>query len=51
VAYEWTGALASPARSQSGGAAAMPAGNMPAAEVEVQVRKPLARSPAGHAEH
>jgi len=51
VAYEWTGALATPARSQSAGVAAMPAGNMPAAEVEVKVRKPPPRSASGHTGH
>ena len=40
VAYEWTGALAEPVRSRADGRAAMPARNMPAREIEVQVRKP-----------
>ena len=49
VAYEWTGAVGEPARSQSGGAAMMPAKNMPAKEIEVQVRKPQGKSShAGH---
>ncbi len=46
VAFEWTGALPAPARLQAEGRPAMPAQNMPAKEVEVQVRKP-----AGHAGH
>jgi len=45
-AYEWTGALAEPARSGSPGPAAMPARNMPATDIEVQVRKPR-----GHGKH
>jgi len=40
VAYEWTGALAEPVRGRADGGAAMPARNMPAREIEVQVRKP-----------
>ncbi|HWH75674.1 MAG TPA: copper oxidase [Methylibium sp.] len=39
-AYEWTGALAEPARSRSPGPAAMPTHNRPASDIEVQVRKP-----------
>ena len=46
VAFEWTGALAEPARFKAAGNAAMPAKNMPAKEVEVQVRKPNSHS--GH---
>ena len=46
VAFEWTGALPAPTRLQAEGRPAMPAQNMPAKEVEVQVRKP-----AGHAGH
>ena len=46
VAFEWTGALAEPARFKAAGNAAMPAKNMPAKEVEVQVRKP--KSHSGH---
>lgn len=42
VAYEWTGELADPLRSDSAGPSAMDAGNMPAGPVEVQVRKPAA---------
>ena len=49
VASEWTGAVAVPARSQSGGGAMMPAKNMPAKDIEVQVRKPQGKS--GHAGH
>jgi len=51
VAYEWTGALAPAARSQSGGKAAMGANHMPAAEIEVQVRKPQPKKAASHGEH
>ena len=40
VAYEWTGALAEPARSQAAGKSAMPIQAMPQGEVQVQVRKP-----------
>jgi len=40
VAYEWTGALAEPARSLAAGKSAMPVQAMPQGEVEVQVRKP-----------
>jgi NOL1/NOP2/fmu family ribosome biogenesis protein len=40
VAYEWTGALAEPARSQAAGKSAMPVQAMPQGEVQVQVRKP-----------
>jgi FtsP/CotA-like multicopper oxidase with cupredoxin domain len=46
VAAEYTGALAQPAHSPAPGQAAMRAMNMPAQEVEVQVRKPV-----GHAGH
>jgi len=49
VAYEWTGALAEPARSQSAGAPTMPTQNMPAKNIEVQVRKPLGKT--GHEGH
>ncbi len=49
VAYEWTGALAEPARSQSGGGHLMPSENMPAKNIEVHARKPQAKSKhAGH---
>ena len=49
VAYEWTGALADPSRSQSGGGHVMTPKNMPAKAIEVQVRKPGAgASHAGH---
>jgi len=51
VAYEWTGALAPAARSQSGGTAAMGANNMPAANIEVQVRKPPSHKAGSHGEH
>ncbi|HJV96120.1 MAG TPA: multicopper oxidase domain-containing protein, partial [Albitalea sp.] len=43
-AYEWTGALAEPARSHSEGRAAMPAQSRPARDIEVQVRKPTSHS-------
>ncbi|MFM9915362.1 MAG: multicopper oxidase family protein [Rhizobacter sp.] len=46
VAYEWAGALQQPERFQSQGGQSMPAKNMPAQEVEVQVRKPI-----GHTGH
>ena len=45
-AFEWTGSLAEPARFRSEGAAGMRPKNMPANEIEVQVRKPKGR--AGH---
>jgi manganese oxidase len=49
-AFEWTGALAEPARfaaePSAGSELAMPAKNMPMHEVEVQVRKPKGHS--GH---
>ena len=41
VAYEWTGALPNPARFAAEGGKTMPVQNMPAKEVEVQVRKPM----------
>jgi manganese oxidase len=44
VAFEWTGSLAEPARFKAEGASAMPAQNMPAKDIEVQVRKPGASS-------
>ncbi|HKX95241.1 MAG TPA: copper oxidase [Methylibium sp.] len=46
VAYEWNGALPQPARGSGAGRAAMPAQRMPAADIEVQVRKPR-----GHGHH
>ncbi|NML16935.1 multicopper oxidase family protein [Azohydromonas caseinilytica] len=46
VAYEWTGALAEPARSSDAGRSAMPRADKAAAPTEVQVRKP-----AGHSGH
>jgi len=46
VAFEWTGAMAEPMRFQAEGHAAMPAVNMPARNIEVQVRKPTGHS--GH---
>jgi manganese oxidase len=49
VAYEWKGALAEPARSQSGGSTMMPTQNMPAKDIEVQVRKPQGKTT--HSEH
>ena len=39
-AYEWTGTLAEPARSTSGGGAAMPAASRPATDIELRVRRP-----------
>ncbi|MEP7099540.1 MAG: multicopper oxidase domain-containing protein, partial [Burkholderiales bacterium] len=42
VAREWTGALGEAPPPAAAGAPAMPANNMPAREVEVQVRKPSA---------
>ena len=47
LAYEWTGALPDPARSQAEGRAAMPALAKPATDIEVQIRKPV----GGHAGH
>jgi hypothetical protein len=45
-AFEWTGALAEPARFAAEAAAAMPVKNMPMHDIEVQVRKPTGHS--GH---
>jgi FtsP/CotA-like multicopper oxidase with cupredoxin domain len=50
VAYEWTGALAEPARSASEGAPSMPSGAKPKQDVEVKVRKPTSQ-PQGHGGH
>jgi FtsP/CotA-like multicopper oxidase with cupredoxin domain len=47
VAYEFDGVSAEPPRARDAGAAAMPAQNMPAKNIEVQVRKPV----NGHAGH
>ena len=47
VAYELDGAAAEPPRARGAGAASMPAQNMPAKNIEVQVRKPA----SGHAGH
>ncbi|MES2050974.1 MAG: copper oxidase [Pseudomonadota bacterium] len=47
VAYEWTGAAPVADRSVSGGGQAMKAQNMPAKEVEVQVRKPAMNGMGG----
>ena len=47
VAYEFNGTAAEPPRARDAGAAAMPAQNMPAKNIEVQVRKP-AKGHAGH---
>ena len=41
VAYEWTGALPNPTRFAAEGGQTMKARNMPAKEIEVQVRKPV----------
>lgn len=46
VAYEWTGSLPQPERFRAEGGQSMPAKNMPARDIEVQVRKPV-----GHAGH
>ena len=46
VAFEWAGAMAEPARFKAAGGAAMPAQNMPAKEIEVQIRKP--KNHSGH---
>jgi hypothetical protein len=46
VAYEWTGALAEPTRSNSAGAASMQRRGKPKQDVEVKARKP-----SGHADH
>jgi hypothetical protein len=40
VAFEWTGALAEPARFRSEGGQSMPARNRPPKNLEVRVRKP-----------
>ena len=47
VAYEFDGSPPETARRRDAGAAAMPAQNMPAKNIEVQVRKPG----SGHAGH
>ena len=47
-AFEWTGALAEPARFKSEGGQSMPRKNVPKQEVEVTVRKP---SGGGHGSH
>jgi FtsP/CotA-like multicopper oxidase with cupredoxin domain len=49
VAYEWKGALQEPARNTSGGGHMMPSQNMPAKDIEVQVRKPQGK--AKHSGH
>jgi hypothetical protein len=41
VAYEWTGNTPNPARFASEGGQTMKAQNMPAKDIEVQVRKPV----------
>jgi hypothetical protein len=48
VAYEWTGALPNPARFASEGGQSMKVQNMPAKEVEVQIRKPVMGGKAAH---
>jgi hypothetical protein len=45
-AYEWTGALAEPARFKAEGGQSMPVQRKPAANTEVKVRKP-----SGHSGH
>jgi hypothetical protein len=49
VAFEWTGSLPQPTRFAAEGGKTMPAQNMPANNIEVQVRKPQAKT--GHADH
>ncbi|WP_076997265.1 multicopper oxidase family protein [Variovorax sp. KK3] len=49
VAYEWSGSPPEAPRSRGSGASAMPAQNMPALDVEVQVQKP--RGHSKHSEH
>ena len=51
IAYEWTGALPNPARFASEGGQTMKAQNMPAKEVEVQVRKPVMGGSMGGMKH
>jgi hypothetical protein len=56
VAYEWTGALPSPARFAAEGGQTMKAQNMPAKEIEVQIRKPVmghkgAKGGMDHSQH
>ncbi|TAG35871.1 MAG: copper oxidase [Polaromonas sp.] len=48
VAYEWTGALPDPARFASEGGQSMKVQNMPAKQVEVQIRKPVVGKQSGH---
>ncbi|GHC90326.1 exported copper oxidase [Pseudorhodoferax aquiterrae] len=48
VAYEYGAPMAEPARSSGAGPSAMPAQNMPAKNIEVQVRKPANGGHAGH---
>ena len=48
VAYEFEGTTAEPARSGVAGPSAMPAQNMPAKNIAVQVRKPVRGGHAGH---
>ncbi|MEQ1514963.1 MAG: copper oxidase [Usitatibacteraceae bacterium] len=47
-AYEWTGALAEPARAGSHGRQSMPLKESPRKEVEVTVKKPSGGGHAGH---
>jgi hypothetical protein len=47
VAYEWTGALPDPARFASEVGQSMKVHNMPAKEIEVQVRKPTTNGMGG----
>ena len=49
VAYEWTGAVAEPARSSRQGGTSMTSAARPARDVEVQVRKPSGSG--GHSGH
>lgn len=49
VAYEWTGALSDPTRSQAAGGHSMPMAEKPPKNVELQVRKPS--GDAGHKGH
>lgn len=46
IAFEWTEALAQPARFRSEGGQSMPPKNLPMKKMEVRVRKPTGRT--GH---
>jgi FtsP/CotA-like multicopper oxidase with cupredoxin domain len=51
VAFEFDGTLSEPARFAADGPGAMPAANMPAKDIEVQVRKPRGGGHGGHGGH